>query len=757
MIKLVDYILIISILLVSILIGFQFRLSKFFKSKHTKKQALNKQTNTTQNAQKKTARQESTNSAKSNNNSSSQVFDNDNNSQNYDTITSKKFAKFYIETINSFSEFEQLNEEYLEAHKNEPSIIPVNQKKSLTVIEETNTKNDNNPGGFSVILNSFHLALSFFSSIFILGIPIEFFFYGFKSLQYSFHLFFASLFIAYFLVPFLYKIKSNNIFDYLEGKFDTNNNNVKYFTLFIAIAFQLIYSSLLLYSISLFIKPIVISNYPIIELWMIVSSIVVLSALLACLGLRSVRSLFLTQSLVFIISLLVFMFFSIKDYDSKSLSVNFDSIWSEIKNENRSQLIIFDENLKSRYTLLNTIFGQFVTAVSAFALNQEAFKRIKNTKSAQKAQLVFLSLAPLGFLLLLILTIFSGIVFVYVSKHESSLNNPGYLIGKFVADFSTNYTGLYGVLLGLLLSFSLSALTNSLRSVSVYLIDGILKKTLLRNKSVNDLNEINRDNSMIRRQRIMSEKQIDLLYAQELHNINIKNSTKTNSKMFYEFKKKKLGVLAAWEKRFKCFVILLFSSLVVLIAIMLDSMPDNSLISITMSLLNPLHPPIVFIFMCAKFNEYSLKRFKFGHNIGRRSKLKNFQFKSNDVILSCLIAICSIYAIYACRLNYHYVEHMINSIQQYPNSSQLIEINTIQNQTSSGLNLLINLSFNWYSLVGFLTCLLVLFILNLLRFVLGNLLLKIFEKLNCCSLLCKYESTVKTSNSKPKLVFSIDD
>lgn len=115
-------------------------------------------------------------------------------------------------------------------------------------------------------LNLISLVIGFQTPISIIGLPIEFYFYGFKSLQISLSTVLAPIFISFFFVPFLYKLKSKSIYDYLNDKFDTHST-VKNFAIFLGVIFQFVFASMVLYSTSISITQIISLNYSLIQLW----------------------------------------------------------------------------------------------------------------------------------------------------------------------------------------------------------------------------------------------------------------------------------------------------------------------------------------------------------------------------------------------------------------------------------------------------------------------------------------------------------
>lgn len=90
----------------------------------------------------------------------------------------------------------------------------------------TGTSSSNGPSRPSFVMNAISLVIGFQTSTSIVGLPLEFYYYGAHSYQFALCMFVAPILIAFFFVPFLYKIKSASIYDYLEDKFGHGSRQV---------------------------------------------------------------------------------------------------------------------------------------------------------------------------------------------------------------------------------------------------------------------------------------------------------------------------------------------------------------------------------------------------------------------------------------------------------------------------------------------------------------------------------------------------
>lgn len=79
----------------------------------------------------------------------------------------------------------------------------------------------------SFLMNTISLVIGFQTSTSIIGLPLEFYNYGAQSYQFALCMVIAPIIIAIFFVPFLYKIKSASIYDYLDDKFGPDSRRVR--------------------------------------------------------------------------------------------------------------------------------------------------------------------------------------------------------------------------------------------------------------------------------------------------------------------------------------------------------------------------------------------------------------------------------------------------------------------------------------------------------------------------------------------------
>ena len=168
------------------------------------------------------------------------------------------------------------------------------------------------PQSSNLLLNTISLVIGFQTTVSIVGLPVEFYYYGFKSLQIVFCLALAPFVIAFLFVPFLYKIRAKSLYEYLDDKFD-GRRTVKNFTILISVLFQFIFASCVLFSTAVSVQQILPRHFDI-ALWHICLFIGLLSACLAFFGLQSVVWANLVQYVIMVGCMVTMIFLGILNY-----------------------------------------------------------------------------------------------------------------------------------------------------------------------------------------------------------------------------------------------------------------------------------------------------------------------------------------------------------------------------------------------------------------------------------------------------------
>ena len=78
----------------------------------------------------------------------------------------------------------------------------------------------------SFLINAISLVIGFQTSTSIVGLPLEFYYYGARSYQFALCVLVSPIIISMFFIPFLYKLKTASIYDYLDDKFAVGSKKV---------------------------------------------------------------------------------------------------------------------------------------------------------------------------------------------------------------------------------------------------------------------------------------------------------------------------------------------------------------------------------------------------------------------------------------------------------------------------------------------------------------------------------------------------
>lgn len=606
------------------------------------------------------------------------------------------------------------------------------------------------------LMNAISLVISFQSTITLIGLPVEFYYHGFKSLQITLSIIIAPIIIAVFFVPFIYRIKSNSIYEYLDDKFN-DSKSVKYFTVLLMIMFQLAFASLVLYSTSNTIMQIVSLQYNTIVLWPIAVILGVTSFGLALLGLKSVIWANFFQYLIMIVCNIVVIVLGVKFFEgneSKSFIDGAKQILNITEISGRGQLFDFKENFRSRYTFWNGLIGLTFNVIPTYCMTQQSYMRIKQAKNVKSAQWLVLTIIPFGFLNMILIIVLGSVIFAYFylcgdPLTTGSIKNQNQLLPQFLTQFYNEYSGLLGLYIALLISSAINTIASSLKGLSVTLSEDVIgdfMKSSKQNASPNKYSSYK-----VRR---LSEK-YGFTQEEEILNFQIRfNTSRKRRKLLKEYVRKKNR---RPNHRSAIITTILSSTLIILISICLEKSSD-SLTSTAFSILNTVHGPLLFIYLCARFNEYSNDRNNYAHNRSTISKLRNFYIHYFDVIASCIISLSLLLFLFFGRM-YTYSDHeefykgdrlpvmadpnqnISSSFCQIKNqtfnmpvyeSSTLLTTSTVYQEDTpdlTSLHYLFATSFNWIPFIGFFTCVFMLLALSFFRFIYNRVFTICFK---CC-------------------------
>jgi Na+/proline symporter len=659
-------------------------------------------------------------------------------------------------------------------------------------LEATNKLSTEQPKA-NIFLTTISLVMGFQTTISLVGLPIEFYNYSFKSMQIVLCLSLSPFIIAYFFVPFLYKIKSKSLYEYLDDKFN-GHTSVKYFTILISVLFQFVFASCVLFSTAVSLQQILPENLNIL-LWHICLFIGLLSAILAFFGLQSVVWANFVQYIIMVCCMVTIIIIGIINYGVaennllnsntsslttySSFNLGLKSMWNTTKLTNRDSFFVFKENFRDRYTFWNCLVGMMFNTISSYSLTQQSFMRIKQAKSIKSAKILVISIAPIGITNMSLILLFGYVIFSFYYKCGDPLSlklikNQNQLLSRFLIQFYDNYVGLLGLYIALLLSSAIGTLSSVLAALAVTLSEEIIKKLLYNLKKYNktkrhqhklnstrdpstlfDINELDDsadDEKNVldkkRRKSVLQNEMINEMYLEEMLSLQINRLSVTKSKKKKLIKKYSPSFAKQIAERKLKFAVILVSSIILIIFSSLLELIPGSLSSIAFSLLNAIHGPVLFVYLSARFNKYSMKRYKYALHRSTTSKLRNFQFNHIDVILSCIISIVFVEFLFFAKLytsenmkNFYtsdkmtlrmhppnisdarqlefcrYDKSIVEKMWTNANFSNYSVNENAQNESSNFFNYFYAISFNWYPFLSFCVCVFHVIFFNLIRFI----------------------------------------
>jgi Na+/proline symporter len=598
-------------------------------------------------------------------------------------------------------------------------IIPKFIEKYQRSRRPNQAKAEDKPPSF--FMNSVSFAISFQTIITSLGVPAEFYYYGLKTYQYSLIMILPPIVIATVCVPFLHKLKSKSLYDYLTDKFE-GSLAVQNFTLAMALLAQFFFLSIIMFSTGICVMQIVSLVFPV-KLWSVLTLIGTLSAFLAILGLKSVIWVNFIQYIAMIACNLLIIVFSIKNYQAttatdsmnstnstSSFTANFMEMYNVMERVNMSRVFIFEENFRHRYTMWNCVIGFTFFFVPGYAFTQQSYMRIKSTSSETKAKWLMISVIPFAFLFIFLTVSMGFVAFVYFQRcgnplESGRIKNQNQILIAFLIQFFSDYSGLLGVFIGVLISSSIGIISNILSALSVTLTHDVIDKFL--HKKIEDVT----------------------MDGEEM--VNLKNTSKVKSPP-----PPSSGYLKKRDRIMEISAIICSTFLVILIAIGLEYI-KGSLTGISVSFLSSAYSSILFVYTCAKFNDYMSNKSQTDS-----SRVFRLKLKSTHVIISCIGSFLLINFLYIGRLltmssaGDFYISdrstRISNKVAMTPelevfchasagNFTQLPSIVKPKLNSSANsitfLNYLFGISFAWYACIGFFCCVFVISLLNVFKLI----------------------------------------
>jgi hypothetical protein len=359
--------------------------------------------------------------------------------------------------------------------------------------------------------------------------------------------------------------------------------------------------------------------------------------------------------------------------------------------------------------------------IPGYALTQQSYMRIKSTTSETQAKWLMLSIIPFCFIFLFMAVSIGFVAYAYFERcgdpfKTGLIENQNQLLTQFLVQFFADYNGLLGVFIGVLVSSSIGIISNILKALAITLTHDLYNKIAVTEPTVDD--------ELVR----LGVGKIALSEHKDASHSKLKR-----------YSKKYPRLTANLEK----LVILICTVFIVLISIGFEYIP-GSLTAISLSIQNSVFGSILFIYMCAKFNDHLLNS---SNNSLKTMSYSSFRIRSSHLITGCLVSFLFVNFLYVGRLVtmgeagsfYHFdrtpfkssvpydMPHELETFCNYPTRNfthtfflkkadyEVLATNDNDEQVTF-FNYLFGISFTWYACIGFFTCFVTVMILHLFTF-----------------------------------------
>ncbi|XP_073979839.1 sodium-coupled monocarboxylate transporter 1-like isoform X2 [Rhodnius prolixus] len=318
------------------------------------------------------------------------------------------------------------------------------------------------------------------SSILIVLIPSESYYYGAQLVFTSIGEFLGYLLLYYFFLPVFYFMKFTSLFEYLEQRFD---KTTRFLTSAVFIITQILYAIVVMHSSCVaIIQAIPISFYA------LSSTLCILSALYTALGgLRGVVWSDTIQAVFMYICIFTITIVTIYNVGGVSTVI-------DIANKGgRFDVFNFDPSPFSRYSIMSLLLYTTFFSIFKVCANPGIIQRHLALSKYQTARRVAL---VSGIVIAVIKTgaVIFGIV-IYASYHDcdpilsKSIEHIDQLVSYHVMKLKNQIPGLTGIFLAGILSAALSSLSTSLNTLAG-IVFGDLAKPFIPIKWTNNQNNL---------------------------------------------------------------------------------------------------------------------------------------------------------------------------------------------------------------------------------------------------------------------------
>ncbi|XP_046862220.1 sodium-coupled monocarboxylate transporter 1-like [Xenia sp. Carnegie-2017] len=311
------------------------------------------------------------------------------------------------------------------------------------------------------------LLVSFLSAVAILGIPSEVYTYGLSYILISFAFTILISISAFLYVPVFYKMKILSTNEYLERRFSPG---IRFMGSILFIMTYTMYLSIALFAPAVALDA--VSDLPIIASVVANGFICVFYTSLG--GFRAVIWTDVFQGFVILVGMITV-------FVTGTIEVNgFGNVWRINKEMKRLNVFDFNPDPTVRSTFWTVIVGGVFSYLFPWSVSQLSVQRFLASKSLRDAKKAILLGIP-ATIFIAIVCCFDGLVIFAVYHNcdlfrDKKITRNDQILPYFVVDKLGHLTGLPGLFIASLFSGSLSTVSSGINSLSVVILEDIVKK-----------------------------------------------------------------------------------------------------------------------------------------------------------------------------------------------------------------------------------------------------------------------------------------
>ncbi|PIK42268.1 putative sodium-coupled monocarboxylate transporter 1-like [Apostichopus japonicus] len=308
--------------------------------------------------------------------------------------------------------------------------------------------------------------VGFVSAITYLGIPAETYLNGVLFWSISLTVIPTALIINNGYLPIFYRLKLDNVFDYLEMRFSRNVRLVGVLGNFFNL---LIYMTVIMYGLAC-----ALSAVTHVSLWGAILSIGLVRTIFTTVG--GVNAILWVDLFQVVLMIAGFLGLIIGGSVEAGGVVQ---LWQNAMSGDRTYLFSFDVNPTTRHTTWSLIVGGIFLNLAFLGPNQMSIKKYKTALTESKAKkAVWIGMLLCG--AFQILAVFAGIAMFSFYKHcdplsSGQLKRSAELLPHFIVDMFSSVPGLPGLLVSAIFSASMSSSSAGIYSLALTTFDDFIK------------------------------------------------------------------------------------------------------------------------------------------------------------------------------------------------------------------------------------------------------------------------------------------